>query len=135
MASYECGLDVHKDSIYIYILYKNGSKIDSVFGSWINYVICLFPIMFVKCPLRVWVSIGLLFGITHGFVTDTNRDILRQYHEERLQMKRHKLKLYWWKGPCLCGRLQKQEVSRDNVGLINHIYPQAERERWASLFF
>lgn len=39
--------------VFIYILYKNGSKIDSVFGSWINYVICLFPIMFVKCPLRV----------------------------------------------------------------------------------
>lgn len=27
-----CGLDVHKDSIYMCILYENGSKIDSVFG-------------------------------------------------------------------------------------------------------
>ena len=27
-----CGLDVHKDSIYMCILYENGSKIESVFG-------------------------------------------------------------------------------------------------------
>ena len=46
-----CGLDVPKDSIYMCILYENSLKIDSVFGllipSWINYVICLFLIMFV----------------------------------------------------------------------------------------
>ena len=27
-----CGLDVHKDSIYMCILYENGSKIESVFA-------------------------------------------------------------------------------------------------------
>lgn len=27
-----CGLDVHKDSIYMCILYENSSKIESVFG-------------------------------------------------------------------------------------------------------
>lgn len=29
-----CGLDVHKDSIYMCILYENGLKIDSVFGAY-----------------------------------------------------------------------------------------------------
>ena len=39
-----CGLDVHKDSIYMCILYENGSKIESVFGVLTPVLIkfCLF---------------------------------------------------------------------------------------------
>ena len=37
-----CGLDVHKDSIYMCILYENGSKIESVFGVLTPDKICLF---------------------------------------------------------------------------------------------
>ena len=62
-----CGLDVHKDSIYMCILYENGSKIESVFGVLTPELDKLRDLLvshqFVKLLLRVQVSIGFQFGI------------------------------------------------------------------------
>ena len=42
-----CGLDVHKDSIYMCILYENGSKIESVFGV-LTPEYKVYPLMFFR---------------------------------------------------------------------------------------
>ena len=47
-----CGLDVHKDSIYMCILYENGSKIESVFGVLTPEV---YPLMFFR---PIFLSLG-----------------------------------------------------------------------------
>ena len=62
-----CGLDVHKDSIYMCILYENGSKIESVFGVLTPELdrLCDLLVSHHVCEvaLRVQVFIGFQFGI------------------------------------------------------------------------
>ena len=50
-----CGLDVHKDSIYMCILYENGSKIESVFGVLTPELYKVYPLMFFR---PIFLSLG-----------------------------------------------------------------------------
>ena len=62
-----CGLDVHKDNIYMCILYENGSKIESVFGVLTPVLDKLRDLLVSHhvCEVirSIQVSIGFQFGI------------------------------------------------------------------------
>lgn len=62
-----CGLDVHKDSVFLCILKADGEKIEEKFGvlplALIGFVIYSFSIVWVKWLWRVLVFIGFLSGV------------------------------------------------------------------------